>query len=108
MMTPDEIKKKREEGWNAAWYTSRVLVGMFIHIVLVLSVLTSVEHAFSFLEMNAHTTDPISHAYSRQAHYLIALTVFTAGMAGVSWVKSLYIRHFLPEVLDDITKKIIK
>lgn len=106
-MNRGEIKRARAEGWSDLWYIVRVLTGVFLHFFMILCVIALVEHLYVIMEIVAHRTDPISHAYSQQVHVLVAVATFAAGMSGASWVKSLYIRHVLPEAMDDITKKIL-
>jgi len=106
-MNKDDVQKSRKQGLSDLWYVVRVLTGMALHVIMILAVISTVEHVFWFMEANPHTTDAFSHAYSRPVHALIALTVFTAGMAGASWVKSLYIRYVIPEAMDEVSKKIL-
>lgn len=89
------------------WYLVRVVTGMFLQVFMFFCTVAWVEHTYAVLEIISHETDPISHAYSRQVHLLVALAVFAAGMAGVNWAKCMYVRHVLPEVMDDVTKKIV-
>lgn len=104
----NEAREKRLQALRDTWYIIRVLTGAFLHVFMILCAFAWAEHTVLVLNAIPHQTDPVSHKFSQEVHFLVGIAVVAAGMAGANWVKSMYVRHVLPEVMDDITKKIVE
>jgi len=91
----------KETPWDRAWFMSRVLVGFIVHVFLIICAIGFTEHVveLSFL-IKDHRMNPLITAT------MTGVSAFTAGMAGVYWVKAKFIQCCLPECMDDATKKL--
>lgn len=107
-MTPEEIRQKRLKAADDVWYISRVLVGLMIHVFMIFCAFAFAEQAVEVMRLIPDHHDVVSQIPERLTDVLVAVPAFTAGMAGAHWVKGLYVRFFLPEAMDDITKKILE
>jgi hypothetical protein len=83
---------------GGASFLFRAVTGYLIHGALVLCAV-ALAVFLGGLAVSVRVQLPIA--------VMIAVAAFTAGMAGVYWVKGLYIQHFLPELMDEVTRKIL-
>jgi hypothetical protein len=90
-MNRDEVKKIREQGWSDVWYITRILVGLVGHLLMVVCVLLLVQQMVDLMRL--HHTDEVSAGVRRVLDVVVAVPVFTAGMAGVNWARMIYIRY---------------
>jgi len=96
------------ELWTNLWWLSRVVVGGLIHIALVIFAIFNIEIIYEVVKYHyvAHSDTRI---FSPSMVGVIAsISFFTASMAGAYWIKSMYIKNFLPELMDEISKKLMK
>ena len=90
------------------WFLSRVVVGWMIHASLIVFALFNVEITYEIVK-DFYVKYQHSTLFSPQLIGIIAaISVFFAMLSGVFFVKQAYIRYALPEVMDEITRKILK
>lgn len=102
------MNAEQDELWSSLWFMTRVSVGWLIHVSLILCALFNVEVMFEATKgfYQNHADAPMFSA--TVVGVFMAISYFTASMAGVYWVKSMYIRHFIPEVMDEAAKRLMK
>lgn len=100
--------KEHDDMWTNLWWLSRVIVGYVIHIVLVVFAIYNIELVFEFVtgfySMNPEYNVKIPVVVSA---LILTTSTFFANMAGAYWVKQMYIKQFLPELMDELTKKLL-
>jgi hypothetical protein len=97
----------KNEQWEDAWYTIRVLIGIAIQAFMIFCIFALTEHILELMDIVGDRV--LKHQVSALTmDIILAVPTIASGMAGMNWVKSQYIRYCLPEVMDDVTKKILK
>ena len=85
---------------TTTWYAFRVMVGFVIHIVLTFFALFNIEVSYELVHWfyKAHPEEGV-YISPRVMAAVFAVSMLFALMSGVYWVKSMYIQHFLPEIM---------
>jgi uncharacterized integral membrane protein len=98
---------ERDEMWTNLWWLSRVIVGYIIHIVLIIFALYNVDVVYE-LVINLYIQNPEQNVYipAKLSAAITACSSFFASMAGVFWVKQQYVLRCLPELMDELSKKL--
>jgi hypothetical protein len=99
-MSPDS-RSHIKESFSHLWFLVRVGIGFVIHVALIVCAVGFTEHAveLSYLVKDHHMNQNFTAV-------MTGTSAFTAAMAGVYWVKARFIQLFLPECLDEATKKL--
>ena len=97
------MNEKDNELWDNAWFISRIAVGMILQMFLFICSFALAEMVFEVA-----LTLPDYKMTRWVMASMACIAAFTAGISGSFLVKSLYIRWALPEIMDEVTKKIIK
>lgn len=82
-------------------FLSRVILGMFIHLVLIGSALFNIEVMYDVVNAFFTLHNDAQHLTPKFAAVTASASFFVSSMAGSFWVKSMYILHFVPEMLEE-------
>jgi hypothetical protein len=80
--------------WDAAWFISRSLLGIFLDIFLLGGSFAAALEVFQALHANGQ----------RAGALLLAFTTLGGCLAGRSWARAQYFAYVLPEIAAELNK----